>query len=210
MTLPCLLPADIAYATALKFIETAPKLTYNLKILSEAVIQLLARTLANISLSPATYSAKLTCQVAITEYADDIESQDVVYLQRKPSILNKMNFGFTLNIENRDAVPTAYHCNSRQHSLDLGDHDEETVERVLRVTSHQDAMMECYYLDHCDNKVEITEVYEVDDINEMTPTSTIITEIHEVDMDPQHFPPIEHFPPIDIDAYNNVNELQSV
>lgn len=72
MTIPCLLPADMAYATALKIFETAPKLTYNLKVLSEAVIQLLARTLANISLSPATYSAKLTCQVAITEYEGEI------------------------------------------------------------------------------------------------------------------------------------------
>jgi hypothetical protein len=68
MSLPCIIPADIAYATALKILDSAPKLTYNIKVLSEAVLQLLAQTIANISLSPTAYSAKLTCQVAITEY----------------------------------------------------------------------------------------------------------------------------------------------
>ncbi|CAL8115066.1 unnamed protein product [Orchesella dallaii] len=202
MTLPCLLPADMAYATALKIFETAPKLTYNLKVLSEAVLQLVARTLANISLSPATYSAKLTCQVAITEYSEDIESPDQVYIQRKPSILNKMNFGFTLNIDNCEALPAAYQqCNSRQHQIDLGEHDDDTFERVLTVTSHQDALMACYYLDHCDNKVEITEVFQVDDIDELTPAS-IITEIHQVEVDDQSFP-------TSIETYS-VNELQAI
>lgn len=93
----------------------------------------------------------------------------------------------------------AYDCDNRQHSLDLSDHDVDAFERVLTVTTHQDALMACYYMDHCDNKVEITEVYEMDDIDHMTPT-TIITEINEVD----------DFPSIEIDGYNNVKELQSI
>lgn len=48
------------------------------------------------------------------------------------------------------------------------------------MTSHQDALMACYYLDNCDNNVEITEVFEVNDMDDASPTS-IITEIHEVD-----------------------------
>lgn len=72
MSLPCIIPADIAYATVLKIFETAPKLTYNFRVLSQAVLQLVAQTLSNISLSPAAYSAKLTCQVAITEYNEGI------------------------------------------------------------------------------------------------------------------------------------------
>jgi hypothetical protein len=129
MSLPYIIPADIAYATVLKIFETAPKLTYNLRVLSEAMLQLIAQTLSNISLSPAAYSAKLTCQVAITEYTEgnqskpnlsykncnilililkiDIEAPEelsavsIMSIQRKPSIRNKVNFGYTLNIDNR-------------------------------------------------------------------------------------------------------------
>ena len=68
MTLPWVLPADMAYATTLKIFETAPKLTYNLKVFSEAVIQLVAEALNKFVISPSNYSAKLTCQLAITEY----------------------------------------------------------------------------------------------------------------------------------------------
>lgn len=72
MSLPYIIPADIAYATVLKIFETAPKLTYNMRVLSQAMLQLIAQTLSNISLSPAAYSAKLTCQVAITEYTEGL------------------------------------------------------------------------------------------------------------------------------------------
>lgn len=96
-----------------------------------------------------------------------------------------------------DAVPlpVTYHCNSRQHSLDLGDHDYDAFERVLTVTAHQDALMACYYMDHCDNNVEITEVYEVEEMDGV-PSTTIITDITEVDNYP-----------IDIETYT---ELQAI
>lgn len=68
MSLPCIIPADIAYAMVLKIFDTAPKVTYNIRVLSEAVIQLVAQTISSMTMSPSTYSAKLTCQVAITEY----------------------------------------------------------------------------------------------------------------------------------------------
>ena len=67
MSLPCIIPADIAYAAVLKVFDNAPKLKYNLKTLSAAVIQLLTQTIAKLSSSP-SYSAKLTCQLAFTEY----------------------------------------------------------------------------------------------------------------------------------------------
>lgn len=66
MSLPCIIPADIAYATVLKVFESAPKLTYNIRVLSEAVVQLVAQTLSGVTYSP-TYSAKLTCQINISE-----------------------------------------------------------------------------------------------------------------------------------------------
>ena len=84
MSLPCLLPADMVYATVLKCLETAPKLSYNLKTLSEACIQLFAQTLTR-HFSPNSYSAKLTCQLAFTEYR---EGKYFTLKQRKFSYYN--------------------------------------------------------------------------------------------------------------------------
>ncbi|OXA45588.1 Patatin-like phospholipase domain-containing protein 2 [Folsomia candida] len=169
MSLPCIIPADIAYATVLKLFETAPKLTYNLRVLSQAVLQLVAQTLSNISLSPAAYSAKLTCQVAITEYNEDIEApcdemtSSPSSLQRKQSIRNKMNFGFTLNIDNGRSDNMQFIDDKRSSIVEFGDEDDDTFERFLSVTSHQDTLISSYYLNNADNQVEITEVFEINE-----------------------------------------------
>lgn len=59
--------------------------------------------------------------------------------------------------------------------------------------------MACYYMDHCESDVQVTQVYEVHehDVNHSTihtpaTTTTIITEVNEID----------DFPSIDIDSYN--------
>jgi len=167
MSLPCILPADIAYATALKLLDTAPKLTYNLRVFSKAFLQLIAQTVSNISLSPTTYSAKLTCEVAITEYNEglDIEAQELSS-QRKHSVRNTMNFGFTLNIDNNVQYSSATNAvEDTSHSLPTnGNEDDDTFERILSVTSHQDTLISSYYLsDAHNNTMKITEVIEINE-----------------------------------------------
>jgi len=175
MTLPWIIPADMAYATGLKVFETAPKLSYNLRMLSEAVLQLVTQTLSRWTLTPSAYSAKLTCQLAITEY-DDVEAANERCLSRKPSIRNKMNFGFTLNIDNsnRDALHQPINCDSlnrRSGLLEFVDGDEDTFERVLKVTSHQEALMAYYYM----NSMSACEVH-----NEMENRGLPPSRIYEV------------------------------
>ncbi|CAG7721940.1 unnamed protein product [Allacma fusca] len=179
MSIPCLLPADMAYATILKVFENAPKLKYNLKTLSAAVIQLLAQTLSKFHFSP-TYSAQLTCQLAFTEYNagfdDDAENPEKI-LQRKPSIRNKVNFGFTLNIENRDSVFTAPNTrtNSRRPSLvDIEEIEDDTFERYLTVTSHQEAIMAYYYLNQDSEISEIVNMTDSPQTCLALPSSTMV------------------------------------
>lgn len=167
MSLPCIIPADMAYATVLKVLETAPKLSYNLKTLSEAVLQLLAQTLHRFNFSPA-YSAKLTCQLAFTEYTEDIEAPIEESFQRKASIRNKVNFGFTLNIDNRESVQynveNATNMIRRPSLMELDDDmEDDTFDRYLTVTRHQDDIMAYYYLNHhnTNNTTEISEIFNI-------------------------------------------------
>lgn len=63
MTLPWIIPADMAYATGLKVFETAPKLSYNLRILSEAVLHLVAQALSRWNLSPTVRNLLVNLQL---------------------------------------------------------------------------------------------------------------------------------------------------
>jgi len=93
-----------------------------------------------------------------------------------------MNFGFTLNIDNRET--TQYCTENRKPSLvELEDGGDDTFERVLTVTSHQEALMAYYYLNNSD-KMELSEVYNINETHNnlsMYPPSTTsevtITEI---------------------------------
>jgi len=164
MSLPCILPADMAYATAIKLFDSAPKLTYNLRILSEAVIQLITQAISKWGQSPsAGFITKLTCQLDVNVYNKvDIEAPAEKTLQRRSS--SKMNFGFTLNYDNRESHH--YKMDSRRGSIvGLIDGDEDTFERILKVTSYQDNVKASYYMDmnerlESDHPNEFYSVYE--------------------------------------------------
>jgi hypothetical protein len=145
MSLPCILPADMAYATAIKLFDTAPKLTYNLRVLSEAVIQLITQAISKWGQSPsAGFITKLSCQLDVNVYNKvDVEAPSEKTMQRRSS--SKMNFGFTLNYDNRESLH--YKMDSRRGSIvGLIDGDEDTFESLQAVTSYQDHVKAIYYL----------------------------------------------------------------
>lgn len=51
----------------------------------------------------------------------------------------------------------------RSSIVEFGDEDDDTFERFLSVTSHQDTLISSYYLNNADNQVEITEVFEINE-----------------------------------------------
>ncbi|KAF4530078.1 hypothetical protein B566_EDAN001334 [Ephemera danica] len=151
LSLPCVLPADIVYATFTKFLSSAPHIGHNLKLLSQYLISNLATLVS-------------------TKY--DLESVIDVPAPKH----NQMNFNFTLNLEDED-LPTDQtsaikfqnrmlgQASRRSSSYSLGRGgpvDADAFDQILQVTAHHDALMAFYYLDE-NNKVKVTEIFDVTD-----------------------------------------------
>ncbi|KAF2905969.1 hypothetical protein ILUMI_00200 [Ignelater luminosus] len=170
LSLPYTLPADIMYATFTKFMSTAPVMGNGLWDLSKFFTDQFSSLLSRVNSHRQQLTAKISCQLAITEYGGnkyDVEScQDL-------EARNKMNLNFTLNLD-EDDLPIDQSPGrkfktkkvlSRQPSLiinrtDTG--DEDTFEHILQVTSHHEAIMAYYYMDE-NNKVKVTEIFDVTD-----------------------------------------------
>ncbi|XP_046394009.1 1-acylglycerol-3-phosphate O-acyltransferase Pnpla3-like isoform X3 [Ischnura elegans] len=177
LSLPCILPADIVYATYTKFMASAPKVGHNLWLISKYMIEHLSHLIHNVNKKRQQLSANITCQMAITEYRGtkfDLESaKDYAYK-------NKMNFNFTLNLEEGE-VPRDQSSAMKFNNKVLGQAplrrpslnaalaepgttlvDDDTFDHILQVTSHHDAVMAFYYMDE-NNKVKVTEIFDVTD-----------------------------------------------
>ncbi|KAK7874450.1 hypothetical protein R5R35_001542 [Gryllus longicercus] len=166
LSLPCTLPADIIYATFTKFMRAAPDLGNNLLVMSKFLVNQLTMMLNNLSQSQ-QLSADVTCQMSLTNYSDDMEA-DAVEDSGPPK--NNVNFNFTLNYDNRELPGqiTPQRGMSRWPSMTDNRQgtdmpmDNDTFEHILQVTSHHDAVMAFYYMDE-DNKVKVTEIFDVTD-----------------------------------------------
>jgi hypothetical protein len=73
---------------------------------------------------------------------------------------------------NRESIQ--YIDNKRSSIVEIGDEDDDTFERFLSVTSHQDTLISSYYLNNADSQMQITEVFE---INESVPVSIVPCDI---------------------------------
>ncbi|GLH05511.1 Patatin-like phospholipase domain-containing protein 2 [Gryllus bimaculatus] len=166
LSLPCTLPADIIYATFTKFMRAAPDLGNNLLVMSKFLVNQLTMMLNNLSQSQ-QLSADVTCQMSLTNYSDDMEA-DAVEDSGPPK--NNVNFNFTLNYDNRELPGqiTPQRGMSRWPSMTVNRQgtdmpmDNDTFEHILQVTSHHEAVMAFYYMDE-DNKVKVTEIFDVTD-----------------------------------------------
>ncbi|XP_050505997.1 1-acylglycerol-3-phosphate O-acyltransferase Pnpla3-like isoform X4 [Diabrotica virgifera virgifera] len=168
LTLPYTLPADVMYATFTKFMVAAPQLGNGAWELSKVFIDKMTFLLKKINRKRQQLSAKITCQLAITEYDKfDVEScQDV-------QNGNKMNLNFTLQLEDRD-LPlnqspvrkfNTKEILQRKPSFTVNrteSMDNDTFDHILQVTSQHDTIMAYYYLDE-NNKVKVTEIFDVTD-----------------------------------------------
>ncbi|KAG8230280.1 hypothetical protein J437_LFUL009453 [Ladona fulva] len=175
LSLPCVLPADIVYATYTKFMASAPKIGQNLWLISKYMVENLNQLIHKVNKKRQQISANISCQLAITEYRGskyDMESMnDYAYK-------NKMNFNFTLNLDEQE-VPrdqnSAVKFNNKVLEQELLRRsslvppcvesgvtavDDDTFDHILQVTSHHDALMAFYYMDE-NNKVKVTEIFDV-------------------------------------------------
>ncbi|XP_068218686.1 patatin-like phospholipase domain-containing protein 2 isoform X4 [Palaemon carinicauda] len=91
LTLPYVLPIDIAYAAFLKFSSSTPRI-HNIKLLGNQIVDLVQALMTNMVQPNAHHhhhDGKFSCQLAITEFAGD---------QEAPRVGNRHNFDFTLDM----------------------------------------------------------------------------------------------------------------
>lgn len=176
LSLPCILPADIVYATYTKFLASAPKIGQNLWLISKYMVENLNQLFHKVNKKRQQISANISCQLAITEYRGT--KYDMESIMKDYAYKNKMNFNFTLNLEEGE-VPRDQNSAMKFNNKILGQAplrraslttvgnevgvtsvDDDTFDHILQVTSHNDALMAFYYTDE-NNKVKVTEIFDV-------------------------------------------------
>ncbi|CAH1127889.1 unnamed protein product [Ceutorhynchus assimilis] len=167
LSLPYTLPADIMYATFTKVMASAPHVSNTLWDISKVMLDQVSNVLNRVNRKSQQVSAKITCQLAITEYGGNSTELDHDLVE------NKMNLNFTLNLDNSD-LPLEQSPErkfktrqilQRKPSFTVNKTDtmdDDTFDHILQVTSHHDAIMAYYYLDE-NNKVKVTEIFDVTD-----------------------------------------------
>uniref|UniRef100_A0A182QLC8 triacylglycerol lipase n=1 Tax=Anopheles farauti TaxID=69004 RepID=A0A182QLC8_9DIPT len=93
-------------------------------------------------------TANLQCQIALTEYNQGAGQQHHQHSHRSSIIDMRMDDGRTFS---KEITPTGHHSA-------MGDID--TFDHILQVSSHHDAMYAYYYMDE-DNKVKVTEIFDM-------------------------------------------------
>ncbi|XP_014602623.1 PREDICTED: patatin-like phospholipase domain-containing protein 3 isoform X1 [Polistes canadensis] len=153
LSLPCTLPADVMYATFTKLILNVPKLRSNLVEASRYFLEQLSYIFPQINVYYQPTPQTIKYQLAITEYESNIydktpESSDAL---RKTS----KNLNLTLN-----ELQSLNEYNNKTNCV-IGAVDD-TFDNIAQVTADQDAVIAYYYMDE-NNKVQVTEIYDVTD-----------------------------------------------
>nr|XP_053627131.1 patatin-like phospholipase domain-containing protein 2 isoform X4 [Cherax quadricarinatus] len=101
LTLPYILPIDVAYAAFLKFIGSAPTVS-DIKSLANQIIALVQALIKSSKLSPLhqhRHESRFSCQLAITQFSGDMEMQH---------LHNRQSFDFTLDLDDMKGVPQSH------------------------------------------------------------------------------------------------------
>ncbi|CAG9792206.1 unnamed protein product [Diatraea saccharalis] len=136
LTLPYRVPIDVMYATFTKFVTCTPKMSKSLWRLSWNILQ---------QLHGFMYSAH-----------DRSEAAAKIYY--KLTMDSKKDGGDGYQLDRRRASEFRISYTDVRAPAD----ESDAFEHILNVTSHNDALLAYYYLDS-DNKMKMTEIYDVTD-----------------------------------------------
>ncbi|XP_014668423.1 PREDICTED: patatin-like phospholipase domain-containing protein 3 [Priapulus caudatus] len=159
MSIPMLLPIDLAYSITWRLVEYAPHLKSDFTWFVGQLASLLLKLMSRINKGRHSYSARLTCQFALTEFhQDDTEESAEHHVARDDQ--QSRNFGFSVDME-ADAMRSAGRIfrNLSQKELTLEASsivqaavkvEEEAIAQQRRLAQH-DPMVDTY-----DNYVEVS------------------------------------------------------
>ncbi|XP_012279637.1 patatin-like phospholipase domain-containing protein 2 isoform X3 [Orussus abietinus] len=147
LSLPYILPADVVYATFTKFVFNAPKLGNGILEMTRYFLKRVSTVFPGVNVYYQPVPQTIKCQVAITEY--DSESGDVNGRKQQTNL--------NLTLQYNDSRQS----NCIINMSDMGPVDD-TFENILQITADQEALMAYYYMDE-NNKVQVTEIFDVTD-----------------------------------------------
>ncbi|XP_043684206.1 patatin-like phospholipase domain-containing protein 2 isoform X2 [Vespula pensylvanica] len=161
LSLPYTLPADVVYATFTKFILNVPKLRNNLVEASRYILEQLSYVFPQINVYYQPIPQTIKCQLAITEYGSNI--YDIKSTENSDALCkNSKSLNLTLQY---NELQSWKECNNKTNCVinvsDIGTVDD-TFENILQVTTDQEAVIAYYYMDE-NNKVQVTEIFDVTD-----------------------------------------------
>jgi hypothetical protein len=116
LSLPYVLPIDIAHATFLRFMDVAPKVGNNLALLAGTLAKYLVVLIQKFDKKRRQFNAKFTCQLAITEYAEmegscSINKKEKKKKKTQKCAIGKLMYAVLLQIGTiRSIVAASFFC----------------------------------------------------------------------------------------------------
>ncbi|XP_050303226.1 patanin-like phospholipase domain-containing protein atgl-1 isoform X2 [Anthonomus grandis grandis] len=149
-----------------RVMAAAPQVSNSVYEITKVALYQISNLLNKVNKKSRQMSAKITCQLAITEYGAKADLEHDL-------VGNKMNLNFTMDLDKGELpleqIPECKfqtrHVLQRKPSITVkktDTMDDDTFDHILQVTSQHDAIMAYYYLDE-NNKVKVTEIFDVTD-----------------------------------------------
>ncbi|XP_076231056.1 brummer [Calliopsis andreniformis] len=160
LSLPYTLPADVVCATVTKFMLTVPKLRRNLLELRTFFLNQLSMLFPKLNIYYQHIPQTIRCHLAITEYGSSIYNKET----EETDNLYKSQTNLNLTLKYNELQPWNDHSNNAKCIINMSDISivDDTFENILQVTTDQEAVMAYYYMDD-NNKVKVTEIFDVTD-----------------------------------------------
>ncbi|XP_015186461.1 PREDICTED: patatin-like phospholipase domain-containing protein 3 isoform X2 [Polistes dominula] len=155
LSLPYTLPADIVYATFTKFILNIPKLRNNLEEAIRYFMEQLSYIFPKVNIYYQPIPQTINCQFDITEYESNIYDKT----SENNDALCKTSKNLNLMLQYNELQTWEEYNNKTNYVIGSMD---DSLENLSQVTADQEAVIAYYYMDG-NNKVQLTEIFDVTD-----------------------------------------------
>ncbi|XP_070159427.1 1-acylglycerol-3-phosphate O-acyltransferase Pnpla3-like isoform X2 [Polyergus mexicanus] len=162
LSLPYTIPADVMYATITKFIMSIPKMRNNLVELTKFFLEQLSIMFPKINIYVQPLPQTIKCHFNIVEYdptvynVENIEETDILYKKQK---------NLNLSVQYNERQPSWTDSSKSSCVINMDDLTstvDDTLENIFQTNTDQDAVLAYYYMDD-NNKVQVTEIFDVTD-----------------------------------------------
>ncbi|CAK9825101.1 Patatin-like phospholipase domain-containing protein 2 [Anthophora retusa] len=143
-----------------RFILNVPKLRRNLLELRTFFLDQISMLFPKINVYYQQVPQTIKCQLAITEYGSNMYDMETA---GKTDNLYKNKKNLNLTLQYNELQSWKDHNNISDCVINMSDlSTDDTFDNILQVTSDQEAVMAYYYMDD-NNKVQVTEIFDVTD-----------------------------------------------